>query len=113
MMRARPQGADLVTVRSSRGVQLHGILYRQVGRDTTIIHVHGSFGNFYANPITPVMARIYGSVGLNFLSRNVSAHDGVAEGDRSGVIEYVGDHGMSSRSAPLRLRGCCGVCEDV
>lgn len=71
-------------------MQLHGILYSQAGQDTTIIHVHGSFGNFYANPIIPVMARIYGSAGISFLSINVSAHDGLAEGDRNGVFEYVG-----------------------
>jgi pimeloyl-ACP methyl ester carboxylesterase len=88
-MTPRSQG-ELVTVRSTRGVQLHGILYRTEGQNTTIIPVHGSFGNFYANTFIPVMARIYGSVGLNFLSINVSAHDGLAEGDRNGVFEYVG-----------------------
>src|ERR1035438_7493859 len=82
--------AELVTVLSSRGVQLNGILYRQERRKVTIIHIHGSFGNFYANAFIPIMARLYGLAGLNFLSVNTSCHDGLAEGDRNGAFEYVG-----------------------
>jgi hypothetical protein len=81
---------ELVSLRSSRGIELNGICYRRPGNGATIIHIHGSFGNFYANPVIPSMAEIYMGAGINLLSINMSCHDGLAEGDRGGVFEYLG-----------------------
>ena len=81
---------ELVSFRSGKGVQLHGMVYRRRGRRTTIIHVHGSLGNFYDNGFVPIMAKRYSEAGINFFSINTSCHDGIAEGDRSGQFEYVG-----------------------
>jgi pimeloyl-ACP methyl ester carboxylesterase len=90
MKTMKPIVGELVTFLNSRGLQLNGIFYRQEGQRTTIIHVHGSLGNFYANVFIPLMARMYSDKGINFFSINTSCHDGIAEGERKGMIEYVG-----------------------
>lgn len=80
------------------GLVLDGILYRALDpaggepSDITVIHVHGSLGNFYSNEFVRVLAGVYQQTGVNFLSFNLSAHDGLAEGSRGedDVFEYVG-----------------------
>lgn len=87
---------ELVTFNNAKGLRLDGILYQNEGNDTTIIHVHGSFGNFYANRWLRIMAKLYLDAGINFLSFNLSTHDGVAEAYRyqgeskKDRFEYVG-----------------------
>src|ERR1039457_7651208 len=90
MKARRPILGELVTFVNRRGLGISGILYGQRRGATTVIHVHGSFGNFYANNFVPLMARTYAQAGINFLSINTSGHDGIAEGDRKGELEYVG-----------------------
>src|SRR6266853_5149504 len=90
MTASKPTLGELVTIRSRRGLSLQGLLYRGHSSRTIIIHIHGSFGNFYANSFVPTMARIYTKAGAGFLSINTSCHDGIAEGDRRGNLEYVG-----------------------
>src|ERR1035438_2113895 len=90
MSTIKPTRGELVTFSNTRGLQLNGIWYREESQRTTIIHVHGSLGNFYSNPMVAVMAKMYSDAGLNLLSANTSSHDGIAEGDRSGTFEYVG-----------------------
>jgi pimeloyl-ACP methyl ester carboxylesterase len=74
---------ELVTFDSTTGMHLDGILYQKEANDTTIVHVHGSFGNFYANQWLRVMAKLYGESGINFLSFNLTAHDGIVESYRT------------------------------
>jgi len=81
---------ELVTLRNTKGLALDGILYRKDGNHTTVVHVHGSLGNFYQNQFLRVIARRYLDVGTNFLSFNLSGHDGIAEGFRDDTFEYVG-----------------------
>ncbi|MCX6133002.1 MAG: hypothetical protein NTU47_04220 [Ignavibacteriales bacterium] len=81
---------QLVTFESSQGVKLEGLLFAEPQNGTCIIHVHGSFGNFYSNAFISVMAEFYTRAGLNFLTFNTSAHDGIAEGYRKGKFEYLG-----------------------
>lgn len=77
---------EIVTIRNSRGIYLDGILYRNPANQVTVIHVHGSFGNFYQNFFLRLMAKKYLEAGFNFFSFNLSAHDGIAEAYR-----YTGD----------------------
>ena len=82
---------ELVTFRSKDGVHLDGILFLSEDASTTIVHVHGSFGNFYQNHFVRVMARRYLATGMNFLSFNLSCHDGIAEGyANDDEFRYVG-----------------------
>lgn len=84
---------ELVTFATDAGRELDGIYYDPEGgrRIGTIIHIHGSFGNFYHNKFVRIMAAQYQLSGLAFLSFNLSCHDGLAEG-YVGVddFEYVG-----------------------
>lgn len=71
---------ELVTFKSTTGRHLDGILYQSDSNKTTILHVHGSFGNFYQNQFVRQMALAYLGNSINFLSFNLSSHDGLAEG---------------------------------
>ena len=82
---------ELVTFQNARGLSLDGMVFHAENASATIVHVHGSFGNFYQNQYLRTMAKGYLVSGLNFLTLNLSAHDGVAEGYRNvDEFEYVG-----------------------
>ncbi len=87
---------ELVTFRNTTGLNLDGILYSNPLFKNTVIHIHGSFGNFYQNQFLRLMAKKYNNARINFLSFNLSTHDGIAEGFRyktqtnSEEFEYVG-----------------------
>jgi hypothetical protein len=81
---------ELVAFPSASGMRLYGLCFLAKRPGTTIIHVHGSFGNFYANAIIQEMASSYVNAGISFLTFNTTCHDGVAEGERNGLFEYVG-----------------------
>src|SRR2546426_6395954 len=90
MKRNSPLG-ELVTFKSSAGLHLDGILYRREENVTTIIHVHGSYGNFYQNHFIRLMAESYLASQINLLSFNLAGHDGFGEGYRNMEdFEYVG-----------------------
>ena len=85
---------ELVKFQNSTGLYLDGLYFYDNSNDIIIIHVHGSFGNFYSNSFIKTMAEIYLKNGINFLSFNLTQHDGIAEavreknGERN--WEYVG-----------------------
>lgn len=82
---------ELVTFKNGNGLDIDGILYRDDSLGTTVLHVHGSFGNFYQNQFVRLMAKMYRGAGLNLLSVNMASHDGLAEGYRhNNEFEYVG-----------------------
>ncbi len=82
---------ELVTFQNEDGFHLDGILYRNDHNRATIVHVHGSLGNFYQNNFLRLMASIYGKAGINLLAFNLASHDGVGEGYRyEKDFEYVG-----------------------
>ena len=82
---------ELVTIDSALGFKLDGILYKNGANRTTVIHIHGSFGNFFHNRFIRFMAARYNSAGINLLSFNLSCHDGFSEGFRADdELEYVG-----------------------
>ena len=74
---------ELITFKSSAGLHLDGLLFQKDNYRKTIIHVHGSYGNFYQNHFLRLMARQYTDSGINFLSFNLAGHDGFGEGYRN------------------------------
>lgn len=64
---------ELRTLDTPRGTY-HG-LYHPVVRDKLAIHVHGTWGNFYENPIATWMAQAYADSGYSFASVNVPGKD--------------------------------------
>jgi len=82
---------QLVSFDGAGGLRLDGLLFRSPDADTTILHAHGSFGNFYQNMFVRVLAARAQRMNANFISFNLSAHDGVAEGYfADGGFRYVG-----------------------
>ncbi len=82
---------ELVTFKNGNGLDLDGMLYSGDSIRSTVLHVHGSFGNFYQNKFVRLMAKMYRGAGLNLLSVNMASHDGLAEGFRhNDEFEYVG-----------------------
>lgn len=88
------EGTDrgrLVKIGVADGHQLDGILYEAEESIATVLHVHGSLGNFYQQPFIPVFAQVLTREGINLLSCNMRSHDGIAEGyDGEGEMKYVG-----------------------
>lgn len=82
---------ELITFENGLGLALDGILYSEDKNSTTVIHIHGSVGNFYQNSFVRKMAVMYGAAGINLLSFNTASHDGLAEGYRDwSVFQYIG-----------------------
>ena len=88
------EGTDrgrLVKITAGDGHELDGILYEADESIATVLHVHGSLGNFYHQRFITVFARLLTGEGINLLSCNMRAHDGIAEGyDTEGEMKYVG-----------------------
>ncbi len=82
---------ELITFQNPRGFHNDGIVFGDDTCDTTIVHVHGSLGNFYQNKFLRLMGKRYKGMGIRLLSFNLSAHDGLAEGYfKADDFEYTG-----------------------
>lgn len=109
---------QLVSFNGARGIRLDGLLYRSEHARATIVHAHGSFGNFYQNAFVRSLARSIQSAGYNFLTFNLSAHDGLAEGYfADGSFRYVGASLVDFESCLEDLQGAVefasGFCSSV
>jgi pimeloyl-ACP methyl ester carboxylesterase len=105
MTRRRVLG-ELVTFKDATEFHHDGILYERRENRTTIVHVHGSFGNFYQNEFLRVMAETYLRGGINFLSFNLRGHDALTEGYRhEWDFEYAGGAITSFDSCVQDLQG--------
>ncbi len=82
----------LVNFVNERKLELIGMLFEDEAalKKVIVVHVHGNYGNFYNNKFIWVMSKMYVDYGISFLSFNLSAHDGLAEGYRDGELEYIG-----------------------
>ncbi len=81
---------ELVTFYSSIGQRIDGIFYQNDENSTTVIHIHGSLGNFYHNQFIRLMADKYLARRTNLLSFNLTSHDGIGEGFRGKEFSYIG-----------------------
>lgn len=82
----------LVSFENRKDLELIGMLFEaDVGdKENIIIHVHGNYGNFYNNKFIWKMSKKYLESGISFMTFNLSAHDGLCEGYRKGILDYVG-----------------------
>jgi hypothetical protein len=80
----------LVAFESRDKIRLTGILAPATENLATVIHVHGSCGNFCENSFIHVMQRAYPRRGINFLAFNNRGHDCIAEAYKNGTLIYVG-----------------------
>ena len=81
----------LVTMRTKDNFEIIGMLFNSGNsKDKIIIHIHGNFGNFYQNKFLWFMSSIYTANGIDFLTINLSSHDGLAEGYYGRDLKYVG-----------------------
>lgn len=103
---------ELITFRDPEGYNHDGILYRRPGNNVTIVHIHGSLGNFYHNYFLRLMASAYLASGINMLSFNLTAHDGVSEGFRYDTnFEYVGGSVVRFDTCLADIAGAVSFCE--
>ncbi len=90
----------LVSFNAKNDYEVIGILFQKGSSSDTniknhvnnkiVVHIHGSLGNFYQNKFIWHMSKIYCENGIDFLSINLSAHDGLAEGYYGTKMKYVG-----------------------
>lgn len=84
----------LIKFSSPNGRLLHGLFYEESKNNIAVIHVHGSYGNFYQNDFIPIMAQKYLENNINFLTFNLTGHDGISEGqyikDNKKYWDYIG-----------------------
>ncbi len=105
---------ELVSFEGAGRLRLDGILYRAPASRATVVHAHGSFGNFYQNPFVRVLARALQNAGYNFLSFNLSAHDGLCEGYfANGSFAYVGASLVGFETCIDDIAGAVAVAEQL
>lgn len=75
---------SLVRVTTPDGIELQGLNYRGIGRaaHAAVVHLHGTWGNFYGNPFIDHFARFYPRHGYSFLTVNTRGHDAGAITER-------------------------------
>lgn len=66
---------SLVRTITEDRVELQGLLYEAKNSDKIIIHLHGTWGNFYGNPFIDYFGSSYPLSGYSFLSVNTRGHD--------------------------------------
>jgi len=72
---------ELVSVKHGDGL-LHGLLARNKRKRLCVVLIHGTAGNFYANPFIEPTMRLYAESGANVLSVNFPGHDETAATER-------------------------------
>ena len=104
----------LVKIATKDDHELDGILYEADDSIATVLHVHGSLGNFYHQHFIPVFAKILTQGGINLLSCNMRSHDGIAEGyDKEGGMKYVGGSLVRFETCVEDIRGAVLWCKKL
>ena len=104
----------LVSFESGCGRTLDGMMCQVRRAKGTIVHVHGSYGNFYQNIFVRKVAMVYKRHGFNFLAFNLSTHDGLAEGyGRDEDFGYVGGGVSGFESCVEDIRGAVRFAEET
>ena len=80
---------DLIHIDSKDGLILHGFHAVEPGRrSSVVIHVHGSYGNFFENFFLEEMARSYTQAGVGLLSIGTRGRDYYADFKRKSEGAY-------------------------
>lgn len=110
---AGPRG-ELITIQNDQGLQLDGILFSATGSDCTVVHVHGSCGNFYSHKFIRVFAAIALRNNVNVVSINMSGHDSLAEGYfDDGRFPYVGGAVVDFEMCVSDICAAVGFCRNL
>jgi len=76
---------------SETGLRNHGFIWGRDIYDVCILHIHGSYGNFYQNSFLASLCERFLNYKTNLCTINLTSHDGLAEGFFSEEkMEYVG-----------------------
>ena len=102
----------LITYFATDGLRLKGYLALAKNSQTTIIHIHGHFGNFYENDFIPKMAESYAAAGINFLCVNNRGHDGIAEAYQDKKVVYIGGAIEYPEQCILDIKGAIKYAEE-
>jgi hypothetical protein len=82
---------ELITITSGSGLLLDGLLFEVPNAVAIVVHVHGSYGNFFQAPFLRTLIRRYLDQKISVLAVNTSGHDGFGEGYFvNGEFAYVG-----------------------
>lgn len=81
---------QLVSFESKSGYICKGILYADDNCKRIVIHIHGSYGNFYDNIFIQQMACSYNREGVGLLAFNLESHGGFSDGFIGKKYCYVG-----------------------
>jgi len=82
---------QLINFNNINGLELIGLLFKgEKQSNTIVIHVHGNYGNFYNNKFLWTMSHLYVENDIDFLTFNLSSHDGLCEGYDNGALRYIG-----------------------
>jgi alpha/beta superfamily hydrolase len=96
---------QIITFYTSDGLGLKAYLATCDDSIATIVHVHGSCGNFYENAFIPTMAQLYTNNRINFLSFNNRGHDCIAEAYQNGNLVYIGGSYEKIEQCQLDIEG--------
>lgn len=64
---------EFITLDRKGDSPLHGLLFP--GSDSLVLHIHGSWGNFYENPFAVGLSSIYNKHGFTYATVNTPGHD--------------------------------------
>lgn len=95
----------IVSFESKSGYLCKGILYYNAENKKTIIHIHGSYGNFYDNNFIQQMAKEYNYEGFNLLAFNLQTHGGFSDGFINNEYCYVGGAVSSFETSVADIKG--------
>ena len=87
--------------------ELHGLWNEIENPNGTAVHVHGTWGNFYANPFIMPTGKLYSEFGLNFLTANFPGHDETSVNEKFEEFSKALDDWLKMYypSGPLLLQG--------
>lgn len=105
----------LISFNNANNLELIGLLFEPQNQttQTIAIHVHGNYGNFYNNKFIWYMSKIYTKNDISFLTFNLSAHDGLCEGYRLGVLDYIGGGVADYNESLLDIEAAVGFARQI
>lgn len=81
---------EFIEFRGENDFLHQGLFFRSKDSDTTVIHVHGSCGNYSSFKPIKTLAQHYISNNINLLTFNTRGHDCITEGFFGDKYEYTG-----------------------
>jgi hypothetical protein len=87
-----------------------GLLFSSKNSHTTVIHVHGSCGNFISFKPIKKVAESYVKNGINLLTFNTRGHDCITEGFWSNSYDYVGGSITSFDDCIIDIQSAIDFC---